>query len=378
MTDVWHDSQCQACHARCARACEGFMGGRCCLLLQAPSIELDRPGMWAPRILQARAQAEEATSTPALQRSRAAQAAPVAGAPMQPAAAASPAAAVPAVGRAPPTAAEKAGPAANAAEDLNVAAAAVTALWLADPSSRTAETLCQHEAASMAEQDGSGAQKHAGSADALLQQQAIGAEHAIEPDSCTKAISQSLPQEPTAELIAQPGSAPAAQAPPGGLQSCRQPCAEPAVSAPLQGCPRPSNVRKKQAGMRQTLSAPQLESASEPCLIEVTSPALQPAECAGNAETHAAATGMSRSAEQQQPQNGPAAKDLAILSLTAARGAAAPLCGEKGSTLQADSACPCQRAANPGQPHSGHALTPCAKAGSRNRCSWLQEAASDN
>ena len=319
------------------------------MLLQAPSIELDRPGMWAPRILQARAQAEEATSTPALQRSRAARAAPVAGAPRQPAAAAPLAAAVPAAGRAPPAAAEKAGLAANAAEDLKEAAAAVTVLWLADPASRTTETLCQHKAASMTEQDGSGTQKHAGSAFALSQQQAVGAEPGSEPNSCIVAISQPLlqiqaggarPWEPATELIAQPGSVPAAQLPHGGLQICRQPRAEPAVSAPLQGCPRPRDVRKKQAGMRRTLSAPHMDSAAEPCLIEVTSPALQSAECAGNAEAHAVTTSMSRPAEQQQPQTGPAAKDLAVLSLTPARGAAASFWGEKGSTVQASSACP--------------------------------------
>ena len=313
--------------------------GRNFLLLQAPSIELDRPGMWAPRILQARTQAEEATSTPALQRSRAARAAPVADAPTQPAAAAQLAAAVPAAGRAPPAAAGTAGLAANAAEDLNKAAAAVTALWLADPSSRTTEALCQHEAASMAKEDGSGARRHTGSAVALLALQAVDAEPGTEPNSCTKAFSQSLPQEPTAELMAQPGSAPAAQVLPGGLQTCRQPCAEPAVSAPLQGRLRPSNVRKKQAGMRQTLSAPHLDSASEPCLIEVTSPAVQPAECADNAEVHAAATSMSRPVERQQPQTDPAAKDLAMSSPTAVRGAAAPFWGEKAGAVQADLAC---------------------------------------
>ena len=333
------------CHV--CQACVGLMGERCCLLLQAPSIELDRPGMWAPRILQARAQAEEATSTPGLQRSRAARSAPAA-APMQPAAAASLAAAVPAAGRAPPAAAGKAGLATNAAEDLNEAAAAVTGLWLADPASRTTETLCQHEAASVAEQNGSGAQKHAGSA--FLAQQAVGAELGTEPDSCTKPISQSLPQEPAAELTEQPGSAPAAQLPPGGLWTCRQPCAKPAVSAPLQGCPRPRDVRKKQAGMRRTLSAPHLDSASKPCLIEVTSPALQPAGCAGNPEVHAAATSMLRPAEQQQPQTGLATKDLAISSLTAVRGAAAPFWSEKAGAVQADLACPASMQPTQGSP----------------------------
>ena len=312
-------------------------------------MELDRPGMWAPRILQARAQAEEATSTPGLQRGRAARAAPVAGAPTQPAAAARLAAAVPAAGRALPAAAGTTGHAANAAEDLNEAAAAVTALWLADPASRTAETLCQDKTASMAEQDGSGAQKHAGSAIVLLAQQA-GAEPGTEPKSCPKAVSQALPQEPTAELTEQPGFAHAAQLPPGGLWTCRQPCAEPAVSAPLQGCPRPNHVRKKQAGMRRTLSAPHLDAASEPCLIEVTSPALQPAECAGNAEAHAATTSMSRPAEQQQPQTGPAAKNLAMSSIKAVRGAAAPFWGEEASTVQADLACPASMQPTQGSP----------------------------
>ena len=311
------------------------------MLLQAPSLELDRPGMWAPRILQARAQAEEATSTPGLQRSRAARAA------------------LPSAGGASLAATGKAGPAADAAKDLEEAAAAVTVQWLADPSSRTPETLCQHKAASMAEHDGSGAQKHAGSAFACLQQQAAGAEPRTEPESCMVPISQPLlqiqagsahPQESAAELPAQPGSVPDAQLPPGALRTCRQPCAEPAVSAPLQGCPRPSDVRKKQAGMRRTLSAPHMNSASGSCLNEVTSPALQPAECANNAEAHAAAASMSGHHEQQQPQAGLAAKDSAVCSLIAAQGAAAPSWGGKGSTVQVDSACPASMQRTQGSP----------------------------
>ena len=327
-------AQCHACDIRCARACEGFMGQRYCLLLQGPSIELNRPGMWAPRILQARAQAEEATSAPDLQRSRAAQAA---GALLQPAAAASPAAAVPSAGRPPPAAAGEAGHPADAAEELNQAAAAVTVRWLADPSSRTTETLCQHMAASMAEQDGS--------AFALSQQQAAGAE----PVSCMAAISQPLlqiqagaarPQEPAAELTAQPGSVPVVQPAPGVMHTCRQPCAQPAVSAPLQGCRRASDVKKKLAGMRRTLSAPHMDAASEPCLIEVTSPALRPAGRADNADAQSAASSVSGPDEQQQPQAEPAAKDLVIIGLTAARGAAAASWGGMGNAVQADSACP--------------------------------------
>ena len=331
------------------------------MLLQAPSIELDRPGMWAPRILQARAHTEEATSTPRLQRSRAARAAAVADAPMQPAAAASLATAVPWAGRAPPAAVGKAGLAANAAEDLKEAAAAVTVLWLADPSSRTTETLCQHEAAGVAEQDASGTQRHAGSASVPLQQQVVGAEPGTEPDSCMVAVSQPLsqiqaggawPQKSATELTAQPGCVPAAQLLPGALRICRQPCAKPAVSAPLQGCPRPSGVRKKQAGMWRTLSAPHMGSALESCPNEVTSPALQPSECVDTADAHTAATSMSGHHEQQLPQAGPAAKDLAACSLIAAQGAAAPSWGGQRSAAQADTACPASVQQTQGSPPS--------------------------
>jgi len=271
--------------------------------MQVPAIQLDRPGMWAPKILQVRTQMQEATSAPTPPNGRAADVHPAArGA--EESAAASPAA---------------------APKQCTVALAALRqhGAEISLSPRITAQVLLK--------------QGVEGAADALQQQcTASKPEHQLE--SCTETAGPSL--KPASSLAYELG--PPAKVEPADAnlvcEGVRKPAgvrAEPASSAPLQGDPAPSSRKRRRAGDflggRKTLSAPLiLSSPIGATEEEVTSPANQQAGSAARAQIAATPGSPQACARSQQmaqmctasglsPHSSPSARSLTAASADLAR-----------------------------------------------------------
>ena len=282
------------------------------LLIQVLSIPLDRPGMWAPKILQARAQVQEATSVPKAPGGSAAQPAPAAeGAPAGSAAAS------------PPAAAEGGGTHASAAHGLLQALANSAPAQQGSCASAGQAAPHEQSARSTAALKGSAEQvplRAESAADTPEQQQ-----EAAEPLQCElgsprvpdstpmqPATSPTRQQSPTVGLASPSPTAPAETLVTESMQKGRKARAQPAASAPLQGAPAPGSHRRKSPyaslGARKALSAPLLLSAPESAPDEVTSPAAAQAVAEVPTQQLSTATELAAKAGQAlQPDGCPSA-----------------------------------------------------------------------
>ena len=246
------------------------------LLIQVPSIPLDRPGMWAPKILQARAQVQEATSAPR---------APCVSTPAQPA---------PATEAAPAGLTAALQPAATEGDSTHASAAHRFKKALADTAPAQKGPCAHAGPAAPHEQYARSTAALKDSAEQVLlransavdtpapQQDAakalqhkLGSPRVLDSTPMQPGTSPTRQESPTVGLASPYPTAPAETPVTEGMQKGGKARAQPAASAPLQGAPAPGHHRKKSPdaslGAQKALSAPLMLSAPESALDEVTS-----------------------------------------------------------------------------------------------------------
>ena len=284
------------------------------LLIQVPSIPLDRPGMWAPKILQARAHVQEATSAPR---------APCVSAPAQPAPATEAApAGLTAAGSAAalqPAAAEGASTHASAAHRFMQALADIAPAQKAPcASAGPAAPYEQHVRSTAALKDSrEQVLLRANSAvdTPAPQQEAaktprcqLGSPRVLDSTPMQPATSPTCQESRTVGLASPYPTAPAETPVTEGRQKGGKARAQPVASAPLQGAPAPGCHRKKSLdaslGAQKALSAPLMLSAPESAPDEVTSPAAAEAAAKVPMQQLSTTTDLAGEAGQALPPDG--------------------------------------------------------------------------